>query len=287
MQPMIEMAPRLSRISIEKACDVDHAFVWPDELDPGRWCMSPELVSLYGTKVWDGLSEQRRRELSFHEVVNFFSVVLQRERPLVQGLTERLYGQACSPELSAYLHHVIEEENRHMAMFGRFCTRYAGKVYPDKKVPLEQDYAPGEEEVVFFCKMLVVEELGDFYNRYMMHDARIEPIVRDLNRAHHVDESRHLVFGRAHLRELFARWSPHWSPSTRKDLREWLCGYLRLSWGDFYSPAMYADAGFDDGFAMRDVALSSPACVSHRRLASARLVKVLLSASILEGVPAS
>ena len=77
-----------------------------------------------------------------------------------------------------------------MVMFGRFCQRYAGKVHPDKKFPLEQEYAPGEEEVVFFCKVLVAEEIGDFYNRRLMGDERIEPIVRELNRVHHVDESR-------------------------------------------------------------------------------------------------
>lgn len=287
LQSMDELAPRLSRASSDRACDVDRDFTWPERLDPELWCMSPELVSLYGTEVWEGLSEPRRRVLSFYEIVNFFSVVLQGERPLVQGLAERLYSRHASPEVTEYLHHFIEEENRHMAMFGRFCNRYAGKVYPDKKIPLEQDYAPGEEEVVFFCKVLVIEELGDFYNRVMMRDARIEPIVRALNRAHHVDESRHLVFGRAHLRELFERWSPTWSPTTLKDLREWLGDYLRLCWSDFYSPTMYQDAGFADGFAVRRVALSSPACVAHRRLASARLVKSLLATDILEEVPAT
>jgi len=286
MLPMNELATHLSRVSIEKACDLDRVFAWPEQLDAGRWCMSPELVSLYGTEVWDGLPAQRRLRLSFYEVVNFFSVVLHGERPLVQGLAERLYSRQSDPEVTDYLHHFIEEENRHMAMFGRFCNRYAGKVYPDKKIPLAQDYAPGEEEVVFYCKVLVVEELGDFYNRFMMRDMRIEPIVREINRVHHQDEARHLVFGRAHLRELCERWMPQWSRTTRQELRAWLCGYLRLCWGDFYNPSMYEDAGFADGFAMRRMAVASPAGIAHRRLASARLVKLLLSLTLLDEVPA-
>ncbi len=285
MHQVNELATCLSRVSVAKAWDVERAFDWPERLDPGRWCMSPELLSLYGTELWDGLSEPQRRELSFYEVVNFFSLVLQGERPLVQGLAQRLYSRHASAEITGYLHHFIDEENKHMAMFGRFCTRYAGKIYPDKKIALEQDYAPGEEEVVFFCKVLVVEELGDFYNRRMLRDTRIEPIVRELNRVHHQDEARHLAFGRAHLRELFQRWSPPWPPHTLKELREWLCDYLRVSWGDFYNPMMYADAGFADAFEVRRAALAAPVCVAHRRLASARLVKLLTTFGILEQEP--
>ena len=45
------------------------------------------------------LSEEQQRLLSKWEVGNFFSLVLQGERPLVQGLVHRLYSKK-SPERS-------------------------------------------------------------------------------------------------------------------------------------------------------------------------------------------
>ncbi len=46
---------------------------------------------------------------------------------------------------------------------------------------------------------LVVEEYGEYYNVVMWHDDRIHPLISEINRVHHFDESRHLAFGRARL----------------------------------------------------------------------------------------
>ena len=52
------------------------------------------------------------------------------------------------PMLSPYLHHFLDEENKHMIYFGRFCTDYANKIYPDKKLvfPREHDGADERRE---------------------------------------------------------------------------------------------------------------------------------------------
>ena len=53
--------------------------------------MSPELISLYGTEYYERLTETEQRRLSFHEINNFFSFVLLGERPLISGMTDRMY----------------------------------------------------------------------------------------------------------------------------------------------------------------------------------------------------
>src|SRR6266705_194388 len=55
------------------------------------------------------------------------------EKALVEGLARKLYERE-KREISPYLHHFLDEENKHMVYFGEFCTRYAGKIYPDKKL---------------------------------------------------------------------------------------------------------------------------------------------------------
>ncbi len=286
MTASAELATRLSNASVKKAWDVYSAFDWPEKLDPvANWYMSPELISIYGTELWNGLSETEQKRLSFYEIINFFSFVLYGERPLIQGMTGHLYRKSTQGPISDYLHHFIDEENKHMIMFGMFCNRYAGQVYPEKKIVMPREYAKGEEEVAFFCKVLVVEELGDYYNLKMMSDKSIDPLVAQINKVHHVDEARHLSFGRLYLSELAADICPKWTAEERTSFENWLVAYIDSSWGDFYNPAMYKDAGLPNAYNVRKAALADPICREARVRASAKLVDYFLSADLLSSRP--
>lgn len=285
METSAELATRLTGASRRKVWDVYNAFDWPAALATDLWYLSPELISIHGTPVYESLSEAQKRRLSLYEIGNFFSLVLQGERPLVQGLVHRMYLKSSSREVTEYLHHFVDEENKHMVMFGEFCNRYIGKVYPEKKIALAREYGKGEEEVAFYCKVMVVEELGDYYNVAIDRDERVDPLVREINRVHHRDEARHLAFGRVYLAELFERHATGWSAEALAGFRGWLVDYLRASWGDFYNPTMYRDAGLADAYEVRQMALSHPACAEFRRQASDKLVKYFIKTGLLAAEP--
>jgi hypothetical protein len=285
METASALATRLSRASCKKFYDVYNAFEWPEQLQEGAWCMPPELISIYGTPVWDAMDEAQRKRLSLYEICNLFSLVLQGERLLVQGLAHRLYQSGNDKDITGYLHHFLDEENKHMVMFGEFCNRYIGKVYPEKKIALPREFAKGEEEVVFFCLAMVVEELGDYYNVVIEKDERCDPLVREINKVHHIDEARHLAFGRVYAAELFDRYSPQWSPETLAGFRQWLAGYLKSSWADYYNPTVYRDAGLADSYEIRQSALAHPACIEHRRKAAAKVVDYFVRTGMLAEAP--
>ncbi len=286
MATALELAPRLSDASVRKVWDVYSEFDWPERLEVGtEWFMPPELISIHGTEVYERLSETEQMRLSFHEVVNFFSFVLYGERPLISGLMNRMYRKNTQGAITEYLHHFIDEENKHMIMFGMFCNRYAGKIYPEKKIVLPREYAKGEEEISFFCKVLIVEELGDYYNLKMMSDDAINPLVARINKVHHVDEARHLSFGREYLRELVPQFRDGWSDEETTRFQTWLFQYLSSSWGDFYNPAVYKDAGLPDGYPIRKMALAHEACAAFRNEASAKLVDYFLDVGLLSERP--
>jgi hypothetical protein len=286
METSSELAARLTRASRKLFWNVYEAFDWPEALDATAWCMPPELISIYGTPEYEALDDAQRRRLSFFEIANFFSLVLQGERPLVQGLVHRFHAKNESAAVTDYLHHFVDEENKHMIMFGEFCHRYVGKVYPEKKISLPREYAKGEEDVAFYCKVMVVEEYGDYYNVAIEKDERIEPLVRELNRVHHVDEARHLAFGRVRLAELFEQHAAGWTSETLDGFQAWLAAYLKASWADYYNPTMYRDAGLGDGYNLRQVALSHPVCAAQRQRASAKLVNYFLKYGMLREAPA-
>lgn len=279
------LAPRLTKASRKFFWNVYEYIEWPDTIEGATWYMSPELVSIYGTELWDSLDQPARTQLSLYELGNFFSLTLQGERPLVQGLVHRLYLKSTAPEVTEYLHHFVDEENKHMVMFGEFCNRYIGKVYPEKKLAFARDVPKGEEEVAFFCKVLVVEELGDVYNLAMQEDERIHPLVAKINWIHHRDEARHMAFGRRFLQSLAERWLAEWTPETITGFQGWLAQYLRSSWADFYNPTMYKDAALANPYNVRTVAMEHPVCLEHRTRVSRKLVDFFISVGLLSGEP--
>ena len=281
-----ELATRLSSMSIDRAWNPWTSIDWPASLDrDADYFMSPELISIYGTECYDQLTEIQRKRLSFYENGNFFSFVLLGERPVVSGMADRMYSKDTAGAVSNYLHHFIDEENKHMVMFSNFCNRYLGKVYPEKKVIFNRDYSEGEEDLVFYCRVLIVEELGDFYNVKMLDDARINPLVRQINDLHHRDEARHIAFGRTRAAEMFDRHASKWDEPALASFRKWLAEYFASSWTDFYNPSVYKDAGLENPYQVRQMALKSPVCREFRQRASARLVKFFLKHGFLSKEP--
>ena len=77
-----DVAVRLTKLSRERSWNVYTDIAWPEALSGERYCMAPELMSIWGTEHWDTLTEEQRVRLSLYECANFFSLTLQGERPL-------------------------------------------------------------------------------------------------------------------------------------------------------------------------------------------------------------
>lgn len=286
MQTTEAVAAKLTEKSKRQFYDVTTKIHWSEELDQSKWMMSPELVSIYGTELWDSLDESAQRNLAFFETAGFFSLILHGERPLLEGMSHRMYTLEKSLTVNEYLHHFVDEENKHMMMFSTYLRRYVGKVYPEKKIPFQKDTAPGEDDIAFFAKVLVVEELSDYYNVVMAKDERLDEVVRAVNHTHHVDEARHIHFGRQYLKQLWDKISPTWSEEQLQSFRSWLIDYVNASWRDFYNPSVYKDAGLPDPYLARKTAIESDVCRKHRQTSSAKFLKNLVRSGVLLEVPA-
>lgn len=278
---LVATAARLSAASRRSYQNPYVGIEWPESLDRDQWFTSPELISLYGTPMWEGLDERARRELSFWEAVNFFSLNIAGERSLMEGLAARLYRPGLE-EVSEYLHHFLDEENKHSVWFATFCLRYAGRIYPDRKVVFPREYAPGEEDFLFFARVAVFEEIVDRYNVAMGRDERLVPVVRRINANHHAEETRHLVFGRRIVEHLWRTHSPSWSDETVAGARAHLLAFAEATWREYYNPDVYRDAGFADPWATARQAWEHPATVAHRKELSRTVLREFTDAGVLE-----
>ena len=270
----------LSTVSEEEfinPCD----FEWPTEIDPDAWYFTPELISLYGTEVWDSLDERQRKRLSLMEAVNFFSMNIHGEKFLISEISRRLYASEES-ELSRYLTHFIDEEARHMMYFSGFCRRYAEKIYPDRTMHGEDS---GDDELdmfLTFARINVFEEIVDFYNRTMAKDERLAPVAREINRIHHFEELRHLNFGRNFLKHCLDRHIDDWDEARRQGLRDHLSSYLAFVWKQYYNPDAYEDAGIENAFDIWRAAADSDGAVRHRNVVNRKRLSYLRKLQLLE-----
>lgn len=276
---------RLDALSRDNFYNVYESIDWPEKLDPDRTAMAPELTTLSGTDYWSSLTDEQIRKLTITETATLFSNTLNGERILVAGLASQIYSAKVSPEVTEYLHHFLDEENKHMIMFGVFCNRYIGRVYPEKKVQFEPVHSAEEELLRFYALAMVVEAYGDFYNVRAMKDDACEPVVRRISELHHLDEARHLSFDRSFLTELAAESLPAMAPEQVSKFQAWLAGFMRTNWLTFYNPAAYKDAGIPDPYEVAQSAFRAPAQVALREKITEPVTRFFLKIGLLAQTP--
>lgn len=274
MASIVELAKRLCEVSEKSYLNPYTYITWQESMPKEQWFMSPELISIYGTSEYDKLDLKQKQILSFYESVNFFSLNIHGEKSLVEGIAHRLYSKELK-DLAPYLHHFLDEENKHMIYFGGFCQRYAGKVYRNRKLEIPREYAKGEEDFLFFARILIFEELVDFYNIRMSTDETLEAITRQINLVHHLEEARHLVFGRQIVEYLFEKYSPSWSEKVRRNIQEYLAAYIVTTWKEYYNPDVYTDAGLPEPYDLVESSWNTESCRAHRKKVSAKIIEFL------------
>lgn len=263
----------LIRLSRERHTYAFSDIEWPDSIPDDEWWLTPELLTVHGTPYADALSESQLKLLSKWECINAFSLNVEGERELVSTLAAQLYVPDV-PGLENYIHHFIDEENKHMWFFGEFCRRYGGKIYSSKKASIaEERFSKEMEYFLLFARILIFEEIGGYYNVAAGGDERVSPFVRLIHRIHHADESRHITFGRALLAQIKDIAFSASSAEEREAAVRHLQRYVQISIEALYQPAMYRDTGLQGGVAMRRALLAHPYRREHH--ASALLKRPL------------
>jgi hypothetical protein len=276
---------RLNELSRDRYANPYTAISWPESVDPERdWFFTPELSSLYGTAHWDTLDDVGRHRLAFAEAANFFSLNIHGEKALMEGLAGRLYRPDLG-EIAGYLHHFLDEENKHSVYFGGFCQRYA-KVYRTRHVAMREQADRSVADLLFFAKVLLFEEHADRYNVLQAKDSRLHSLAVFINAAHHADESRHLVFNRAIVQAFWDTYRPDWDAPTLAAIRAHLDQFFLVTWREYYNPDVYADAGFANPWQVAEDAWHAPAQRAHRRRLSARCLRYFAGIGLLPEEPA-
>jgi hypothetical protein len=250
-----DVAARLLGSSARLSYDPDIELDWDAPLVEGLWFMQPERMSLYGTPMWESLTEEQRIELSKHEVSSIASVGLWFELILMQMMARELYD---ADHTSARTHYALTElgdECRHSIMFGRAIAACGVPAYGATRHVhrLGRGFKAVASGASAYASILVAEEILDRWQRELMKDERVQPLIRMVSRVHVLEEARHMTFAR----EEVARTAPTLSRPALALHRTLTAQTGFMVARSLVNPRVYAAVGLDPREARRQ-ALGNP-----------------------------
>jgi hypothetical protein len=271
------MLARLAEKSREDYYNPYTKFSWPEQVSQDAWWMNPDYLTVAGTGLVE--DEKTLKALARNETVNFFSLHVNGIRELMIEVSKRIHTPGYT-DYNEYLHHFIGEENAHMWFFAEFCYRYTGGIYPEAASPLRRDGFGDEwDDVVVFSRILIFEEIFDYFNSRMGKDPLIPDILREIHAAHHHDESRHVAFGKQLVKRLHARACAA-APERRDDMEKYIKDYMTHSVRSLYNPQSFKDAGLPNPLEVRRKAMAHPVRREFHAKVMARVDRFFTGAGI-------
>ncbi len=248
-------AERLLRSTAARSYDPDLDIDWSAPLAEGKGFIPEHRCSLYGTALWEQLSPQQRLELRKHEAASVLGAGIWLEFMLMRMLAKLAYHGDPASRHVQYALAEMADECRHSTMFARLIERLGTPVYgPPRRVQAMGNLLPAlARGPAMWGAVLIGEEITDRFQREMVDDETIQPLMRMVNRIHIMEESRHIGFARAELARGVAKLSRAELPWQRLLLAR--TGFIVSR--SLISPDVYRPVGLDPRVARR-AALANP-----------------------------
>jgi hypothetical protein len=275
-----DLATRLlgsaTRKSYDPVVDIDWDAPTPSDL----YGLSPEWSSLYGTTMWDALSEEQRITLTTHEMCSISGVGIWFECLLMQLVLRDIYGDDPAQPHVQWALTEIADECRHSVMFARTAQKLGVPSYQPAPsiLTLGRLFAAKGDGPSAYAAILVAEEILDIFQRDLMKDERVLPIIRAGSQIHVVEEARHMRFAR----EEIARRTPDLSWWQLRKHRTVVASVAAIIADNLVQPQVYAAVGLDPDEA-KAAARANDHYAARLRTASAGLVSFLRGVGLIGG----
>jgi hypothetical protein len=205
----------------KKPVDPFREIDWDVPIDDSAYHLPPEMLPLFGTSLWEGMTETERRAYSRHEASAQFAYGMWFENILINAIMRHLYHLPATDPMHRFLLTEVGEETRHSAMFGEYIRRAGTPAYlPSLWLRLQGGFMKlTANRVTFYLSILGAESLLDFVNRKTVNSRGLHPVYWKIIRIHLAEEERHIAFSKEYLAGvwpelgIFARfWAKWYSP---------------------------------------------------------------------------
>ncbi|MFF2111039.1 diiron oxygenase [Rhodococcus sp. ACS1] len=193
-----ETAQRLLASSARKSYDPMVEVDWEAPIPEDKFGLTPEWSTLYGTALWDEMTDEQKIELTKHEAASVSSVGLWFEILLMQMLLRDVYGRDKHSRHVQFALTEVADECRHSVMFARAGERLNMPSYGPHPVihKLGRIWGGFFRGANAYASVMAAEEILDMMQRDFMKDERVQPVTRTVSKIHVLEEARHIRFAR-------------------------------------------------------------------------------------------
>jgi len=189
----------------DKQWDQTSRIDWSLEVDPYDSLGLPQEVSpIFGTPIWDKLSEQQKSDLNRHQAAWQFSQFLHGEQGAMI-CAARIVESVPDLDSKFYAATQTMDEARHAETYARFLQEKIGLLYPindNLSKLLEETLRDSRWDMPYLGMQVLIEGLA-LAAFGMLRDMTTKPLPKQILSYVMQDEARHVAFGRLALKDAY------------------------------------------------------------------------------------
>jgi len=190
----------------DKQWDAQLRIDWDLEVDPVNVAGLPEEFNpLFGSDIWNKLSQRERDEFGRHQGSWLFSQFLHGEQGAL-NVSARIVQSVPDLDSKFYAATQTMDEARHVELYAKFVDEKIGLYYPvnqDLAKLLAESLADSRWDLPYLGMQVLIEGLAlAAFGLY--RDMATNPLVKQLLAYVMQDEARHVAFGRLALKDYYA-----------------------------------------------------------------------------------
>lgn len=255
----------------------DDVLPWHVDVDPERPMGPEQLQPLFGSDIYQRMTEPERKVLN-REVFSWtLSQFLHGEQGALLA-TAQLVDSVDNLDSKLYAASQVVDEARHVDVYNRYLHTKIGFSYPINphlKTLLDLVLKDSRWDMKFLGMQIMVEGLA-LAAFGMIRTNTDEPLLRDLTAYVMGDEARHVAFGILSLRDYY-REQPE---AVRREREDFVFEAARLMRDRFLFQEVWEKLGLPSKQCM-EIALNNSGQVMFRQLLFAKIVPAIKKMGLL------
>ncbi|CAB9495204.1 diiron oxygenase [Alteromonas macleodii] len=191
---------KLIKTSHHQPMDFATVLPWDNGVDLSMYPKQPDHLWIYGTEFYEQLNDEQRLELAWLETGRDISMFIWLEQTipvLYMGYVNK-YHEQIDETTKEYLMLFSKEELVHTMTFKKFMQLAGLEMWkpPVGLYELLTVTLPKMAPSIGILFTLLIEWVAELGAMHTSQKDNVEPMARQLFKAHHFDEARHIAFGR-------------------------------------------------------------------------------------------
>ncbi len=245
---------------------------WSIHVDPGAQANGPdESIPIYGSEIWERLSDANKRELRHHMASWLNSQFLHGEQGALV-CTAKIVQSVPDIDSKFYAATQVMDEARHVETYSRYIREKLEMAYPINpflKKLLDQVLQDSRWDFTYLGMQIMIEGLA-LAAFSLIRDYSTEPLARAINTYVMQDEARHVAFGRLALRDYY----PELTQAERSEREEFVAEASLLMYGRIMAVEVWQHLGYDLNEVM-DYVENSTMMKQFRKMLFSRIVPIV------------